>query len=60
MAELIWRKSSHSGSGDQCVEVAALPGGGMAIRDSKHPSLPHLGLSNAGFTKFVREVFRTN
>lgn len=60
MAELIWRKSSHSGSGDQCVEVAALPGGGRAIRDSKHPERPSLGLSSASFTKFVREVFRTN
>jgi hypothetical protein len=29
-----WRKSSYSGSGNACVEVADLPGG-TAVRDSK-------------------------
>ncbi|MGH3631244.1 MAG: DUF397 domain-containing protein, partial [Sciscionella sp.] len=32
-----WRKSSHSGSNANCVEVACLPAG-AAIRDSKRPS----------------------
>jgi hypothetical protein len=36
-----WRKSSHSGSGNNCVEVATL-GSGIAIRDSKDPDSPHL------------------
>ncbi|MBC6462250.1 DUF397 domain-containing protein [Actinomadura sp. HBU206391] len=31
----VWRKSSHSGSGDQCVEVAPLTTGTRAVRDSK-------------------------
>ncbi|WP_106399903.1 DUF397 domain-containing protein [Actinocorallia populi] len=60
MVDLIWRKSSHSGSGDQCVEVAALPGGGRAIRDSKHPGLPSLTLSSVSFANFVQGVFLTN
>lgn len=30
----VWRKSSFSGSGNACIEVAGLPGG-TAIRDSK-------------------------
>ncbi|MGI9003620.1 MAG: DUF397 domain-containing protein [Pseudonocardia sp.] len=35
-ASLIWRKSSYSrGNGGDCVEVAVLPGGGPAIRDSE-------------------------
>lgn len=34
---IVWRKSSHSGSGDQCVEVAAL-GRSVAVRDSKNPA----------------------
>lgn len=32
-----WRKSSYSTSGNQCVEVAALPGGRVAVRDSENP-----------------------
>ena len=37
-----WRKSSFSNGGEQCVEIADLPGGGVALRDSKNPSLPAL------------------
>lgn len=29
-----WRTSSYSTSGNQCVEVAPLPGGQVAVRDS--------------------------
>jgi hypothetical protein len=40
-----WRKSSFSGSGgngDGCVEVAVLPSGEVAVRDTKDRSLsPH-------------------
>lgn len=32
-----WRKSSLSGNGENCVEVADLPGGGRAVRNSKRP-----------------------
>lgn len=32
-----WRKSSASGAEHDCVEIAELPGGGRAIRDSKNP-----------------------
>lgn len=38
-----WRKSSHSGSGSNCVEVAC-GDGTMAIRDSKQPAAGHLTL----------------
>lgn len=41
----LWVKSSHSGSGDQCVEVAALPGARHAVRDSKDPDGPALLLA---------------
>jgi hypothetical protein len=35
---LEWRKSSYSGgTGGNCVEIAALPDGGYAVRDSKNP-----------------------
>lgn len=39
---LVWRKSTFSGQGDNCVEVAELPSGGRAVRDSKDPSGPML------------------
>ncbi|MEU9887474.1 DUF397 domain-containing protein [Sphaerisporangium sp. NPDC051011] len=32
-----WVKSSYSGSTGDCVEVAALPDSGLAVRDSKRP-----------------------
>jgi hypothetical protein len=34
LTELHWFKSSASAAGN-CVEVARLPGGGVAVRDSK-------------------------
>ncbi|MFI6521284.1 DUF397 domain-containing protein [Spirillospora sp. NPDC050679] len=40
-----WRTSSHSGSGDQCVEVAPLTGARHAVRDSKDRHGPALVLS---------------
>jgi hypothetical protein len=33
-SSLKWFKSSHSG-GNGCVEIAHMPGGGVAVRDSK-------------------------
>ncbi len=39
----LWRKSSYSGgNGGACVEVAALPDGSLAVRDSKDPGGPNL------------------
>jgi hypothetical protein len=38
MSDLAWVKSSYSGGGQaNCVEIAALPAGGRAVRDSKDP-----------------------
>ena len=46
----VWRKSSHSGdTGGECVEIAALPSGGIGVRDSKNPDGPHLTLSHNDF-----------
>ncbi|WP_075737826.1 DUF397 domain-containing protein [Streptomyces acidiscabies] len=37
LTQAIWRKSPASSGGEQCVEITDLPGGGIAIRDSKNP-----------------------
>jgi hypothetical protein len=42
LSELHWFKSSASAAGN-CVEVAHLPGGGAAVRDSKdRGKAPHV------------------
>ncbi|OQO94042.1 DUF397 domain-containing protein [Saccharomonospora piscinae] len=44
LARLEWRKSSYSGGGNDCVEVA-FTGDGAAVRDSKNPGGGALRLS---------------
>jgi predicted secreted Zn-dependent protease len=53
--ELAWRKSTRSTSG-ACVEVAPLPGGGIAVRDSKDPSGPVLRYTAKEWTAFLQGV----
>lgn len=46
LADATWFKSSTSGAGG-CVEAAHLPGGGVALRDSKDPGkAPHVYTRN--------------
>jgi Domain of unknown function (DUF397) len=53
LGQLAWRKGARSnGSGGNCVEVADLPDGGLAIRDSKNP-----GQAPMLFTPGEREAF---
>ncbi|MEU8869648.1 DUF397 domain-containing protein [Streptomyces javensis] len=48
-----WRRSSYSSDvGNECVEIAEIPGR-IAIRDSKNPDGPVLLLSPAAFGDFV-------
>ncbi|MER7211369.1 DUF397 domain-containing protein [Streptosporangium sp. NPDC000239] len=49
-----WHKSSLSGDdGSNCVEVAALPGGHHALRDTKNRTGPALILTPAAWTNLV-------
>jgi len=55
--ELTWVKSSYSGSqGGNCVEVAALPDGGRAVRDSKNADGPVLLFPPGEWEAFLRRV----
>ncbi|MEV4524883.1 DUF397 domain-containing protein [Streptosporangium sp. NPDC049304] len=53
---LAWRKSSCSGSGDNCVEVATLAGGNQAVRDSKDTTGPVLKFTPSEWTTFISGV----
>ena len=54
---LVWRKSARSNSsGGNCVEVAPLPDGGMAVRDSKDPDGPVLTFTAAEWAAFIGGV----
>jgi len=51
---LPWRKSSFSGSnGGACVEVAQLPDGGRAVRDSKNPDGARLAFTPDEWRAFI-------
>ncbi|MBD0692948.1 DUF397 domain-containing protein [Streptomyces sp. CBMA123] len=51
-----WRKSSHSGGGGACVEVADNFPGVMPVRDSKDPHGPALVFSAAAWQSFITAV----
>jgi hypothetical protein len=50
---LIWRKATASTANGNCVEIAALPGGGVAVRDSKDPDGPSLRFTAAEWSAFA-------
>jgi uncharacterized protein DUF397 len=56
VSDLAWRKSSKSGGGSDCVEVAELGDGAMALRDSNNPTRPDLRFTASEWVAFVEGV----
>lgn len=55
MPELHWKKSSYSPDGSNCVEMATTPTT-IHIRDSKHPTGPHLTLQPTAWADFLAQL----
>jgi hypothetical protein len=53
---LVWRKSTASNPSGNCVELAELAGGDIAVRNSRHPSGPTLVYTRAEIAAFIAGV----
>ena len=51
-----WRKSRHSNGEGNCVEVARVVPGVVAVRDSKNPEGPKLTFTPADWRHFATDV----
>jgi hypothetical protein len=56
LARAFWRKSTHSYANGDCVEVAPLSGGRMAVRDSKDKAGPALLFASSEWRTFAGAV----
>ncbi|MEV6315718.1 DUF397 domain-containing protein [Streptomyces sp. NPDC051776] len=50
----VWRKSTYSNPNGECVELAQLPGGGIALRNSRDPGGPALIYTRDEIAVFLR------
>lgn len=53
-SDVRWRKSSASSPSGNCVELAGLPDGTVAVRNSRDPAGPALVYTRAEMTAFLR------
>jgi hypothetical protein len=51
-----WRKSSASNPSGNCVELAELAGGTIALRNSRHPAGPVLVITREEVAAFIRSI----
>ncbi len=55
-SSLRWRKSSASNPSGNCVELAELAGGDIAVRNSRHPTGPTIVYTRAEIAAFITGV----
>lgn len=60
LSRAAWRKSTHSGNGGDCIEVAAAAPGTIAVRDSTDPHGPALTFTPGRWQAFTRAVTAMN
>lgn len=51
---ITWKKSRHSNPSGNCVELAALPAGQIAVRNSRHPQGPALIYTRTEILAFIQ------
>lgn len=56
LSSAVWRKSSRSGGGSNCVEIAMLGSRAVAVRDSKNPTGSVLLFTSAQWAAFLHGV----
>ncbi|MFF2080201.1 DUF397 domain-containing protein [Kitasatospora sp. NPDC058162] len=56
LSDARWRKSTYSGGGGECIEVADGFAGVMPVRDSKDPHGPALVFPATAWQSFVTAV----
>jgi hypothetical protein len=54
LQDVTWRKSTRSNSQGDCVELALLPEGIIAVRNSRDPAGPALIWTRAEIAAFIR------
>lgn len=52
----VWQKSRYSNSQGNCVEMARLPDGEIAVRNSRHPDGPALVYTRAEVDALIKGV----
>jgi len=53
LTDVTWQKSKHSNPNGACVEVARLPEGAIAVRNSRFPTGPALVYTRAEIEAFL-------
>jgi len=53
---LNWRKATASNPTGNCVEIAVLGGGDIAVRNSRHPTGPTLVYTRAEIAAFIAGI----